>query len=296
MQRPKGRTAETDEQLSSPHTGTWQQELEQILERTEVDIHPQRLEDQTQEELQAPARADSDEISRTMRTFEAALGDVLATIAVRARSRLMAYVQQEIPRALEEAMGPDADFADRFARRVNGEYPQPLEKQRHQAAEDGSQRIPKWMVGGSKWMGAPPPAPVSHQTDNATVTEEAAEEEDQGRTRWGVTGIAEEPVPALVDGVYEGNVRLRVDGNANIYLVIRFLQTLRREVRLRVHGMVSNAKKDVEVLIGLREPLYLKEILAEMREVSQVRVSGLPPPEGVDPLLHVKLHNGLARS
>ena len=60
--------------------------------------------------------------------------------------------------------------------------------------------------------------------------------------------------------------------------------------------MASNARKDVEVLIGLREPLYLKEILAEMREVSQLRVAGLPPPEGEHPLLHVKLHDALIRS
>ena len=296
MERTKGRTAETDVQPSFPHTGTWQQELEEIFGQTRVAIHPQRVESEAEEELQAQPRGDHDDISRTMRTFEAALGDVLATIAIRARSRLMAYVKQEIPRVLEEAMGPDAEFADSTARGVIGGYPQPSEQRRRRAPEDGSQRIPKWLVKGSRWLGAAPPTPVSREINNATVTEEAAEQEDQGRARWGDTGIGEEPVPALVDGIYEGNVRLRVDGNANIYVVIRFLQALRREDGLRVNGMVSNTKKDVEVLIGLREPIHLGDILAEMREVSQVRVCVLPPPQGVDPSLNVKLHHALVRS
>ena len=293
-------THTTGERLSFLGTEAWQNEqgltllIAQILARSQGGALARRQETRSIDVPPAQPEADSSssDISETMRAFEASLADVLAATADMVKSRIVTYVKEEVPRVLEEALGGREEIAGQTAAAADGGVSGPSAQSGDHDRENGVAVSHTWGFGGGRWVGAPPPARVSSNIEDPAEIHEAADQEDHGYRRWGAIGIAEMPVAGSADGVYEGNVRLRVDGHANIYEVIRFLQALRGEVRLRMHGMVSNARQDVELLLGLREPLYLEEILAEMTEVSEVTVDSVPNVEGADPL--PRIHRGRA--
>ena len=70
--------------------------------------------------------------------------------------------------------------------------------------------------------------------------------------------------------LYEGSVRLKVVAEGDIQQVVHFVQELRQQTQLRVLRLVGNSQKDLDILLGLREPLHLREVLGEMAGVSQV--------------------------
>ena len=72
---------------------------------------------------------------------------------------------------------------------------------------------------------------------------------------------------------YEGNVSLKVQAEDEIHLMVNFVQALRQKSQFRLLRMVSHSQREVDSLLGLREPLPLKEVLAKMQGVSKVSVS-----------------------
>ena len=70
--------------------------------------------------------------------------------------------------------------------------------------------------------------------------------------------------------IFEGNVRLKVLAEGDLQYLVHFVQQLREQSQLRVLRLVSNSQRDVDILLGLREPLRLREVLGEMDGVSQV--------------------------
>ena len=87
--------------------------------------------------------------------------------------------------------------------------------------------------------------------------------------------------------LYEGNVRLTVDVEGQIRLVISFVTELRLNSHLRMLRMEVNSPEIVDIWLALREPVPLRQVLGRMEIVDQV--SGPPrrvtkQPDQVDNL------------
>lgn len=76
--------------------------------------------------------------------------------------------------------------------------------------------------------------------------------------------------------MYTGRVLLQVKANGNVRSAVRFLAELRRKPQLRLLQVLGNPLQgagDIEVVMGLRESLDLKELLLQIEGVSLVRSS-----------------------
>ncbi len=82
-------------------------------------------------------------------------------------------------------------------------------------------------------------------------------------------GVEPHPNPE----VYEGTVRLNVELGSQVRLVVSFVTELRLNSHLRMLRLVANSPESVDIWLALREPLKLKQILAQMEEVAEVRGS-----------------------
>ena len=91
--------------------------------------------------------------------------------------------------------------------------------------------------------------------------------------------------------MYEGTVRLKVQAQGGMGVVVSFVQALRDKPELRLQRLTNSRGGTVNVWIGLREPVRLRSMLSEMEAVAEV---GLPmgrdlSPESEDPPLTVRL-------
>ena len=85
----------------------------------------------------------------------------------------------------------------------------------------------------------------------------------------------EEPEPQIAappEEDYEGTVRLTVESEGQIRLVVNFVTELRQNPYLRLLRLVGHPPKSVDIWLALREPVQLKELLQRMPEVSLVSV------------------------
>ena len=81
------------------------------------------------------------------------------------------------------------------------------------------------------------------------------------------------PAPVDLD-LYEGSVRLKVEAEGDVQQVVQFVQELRNKSQLRVLRLVSNTQKDLDILLGLREPTKLKDVLGEIVGVTEATPIG----------------------
>ena len=81
---------------------------------------------------------------------------------------------------------------------------------------------------------------------------------------------SKELAPPSATGVYEGNVKLKVEWDGGIQLLISFVTILRATPQVRVVRFSGNSPTDVEIWLALREPLRLERMLAQMEVVSQL--------------------------
>ena len=97
---------------------------------------------------------------------------------------------------------------------------------------------------------------------------------------------------------YEGTVRLHVDIEGQIKLVISFVTELRLNSRLRMLRLVGNPPENVDIWISLREPMPLRQILDRMEEVAEVngppRIAAAQP--GQVAMLEVRLNAEFGRN
>ena len=131
--------------------------------------------------------------------------------------------------------------------------------------------------------------PLLRETDSPVETAQSALEEvfQPGNTN----GNIESPHEPFDEGVYEGAVRLNVVAPDGIPQMAHFVSQLRLAAQLRVLRLMSKSQNQVEILVGLREPLHLKEVLAKIQGVSQVST---PPDHGFnsagrEPMFKVRL-------
>ena len=100
--------------------------------------------------------------------------------------------------------------------------------------------------------------------------------------------IESEPKPEQVV-VYEGTVNIKAQHTTNIQTIVEFVQRLRDTPLLRLLRLARQPSNDVQILLGLREPMDLKTTLENMLGVAEVNVVSPPHPEGGEPLLVVRL-------
>ena len=89
--------------------------------------------------------------------------------------------------------------------------------------------------------------------------------------------------------VFEGTASIRTLDTTNLLTMVDFVQGLRGTPQLRVLRLVRQASSYVDILLGLREPLDLKDLLERMPGVTEVTLSQSPHRNGDEPLLMVRL-------
>jgi hypothetical protein len=112
-----------------------------------------------------------------------------------------------------------------------------------------------------------------------------------GQSHDGRHSTPEELSPRFGNEVYEGNVKLQVEWDGQIQVMIEFVSMLRGNKQVRVVRLVGNSPTEVEISLALREPLLLKQVLTQMEEVA--RLTELPQeangPCGSERVLEVRL-------
>ena len=88
---------------------------------------------------------------------------------------------------------------------------------------------------------------------------------------------------------YEGTANVRTQYTANLLLIVDFVQQLRDTPQLRLLRLVSQSTNEVDILLGLREPLDLKDLLEGLSGVTKVTVTATTQPGDGGPLLLVQL-------
>ncbi len=123
-----------------------------------------------------------------------------------------------------------------------------------------------------------------------------------GTTGTRMAGTAIQPRPGQVaveipeehgDGpreIFQGVVRLIVDANGRTQPMLHFVDELGRKPQFRLLRLVGNYRdKGMDIWLGLREPLNLKELLLETEGVSCVHSDSGQQPEGDEAVLSVLL-------
>ena len=97
----------------------------------------------------------------------------------------------------------------------------------------------------------------------------------------------EVPAGSPSDEVYEETVRLTVDAEGYFHQMINFVAELRNMPQLRLLGNSHSA----EILLGMREPLPLRQVLGQIQGVAQVSVPEemTPAPTGDHRALAVRI-------
>ena len=89
------------------------------------------------------------------------------------------------------------------------------------------------------------------------------------------------------EALYEGTVRLNVQTQSNMGLVVNFTQRLREQPEFRLLRLSKNRKGGVDVWLALREPVSLRRLLSTVEgvvAVSLTRGRDLSPESADSPL------------
>ena len=93
-------------------------------------------------------------------------------------------------------------------------------------------------------------------------------------TREAVPALPVESLPEVVasnDAMYEGEVRLDIQVDGSLGLVVEFVNQLRNKPEVRIRRMETNRNDTVSLLLSLRQPVSLRLVLTEIAGVSQVQ-------------------------
>ena len=91
--------------------------------------------------------------------------------------------------------------------------------------------------------------------------------------------------------LYEGTVRLNLQAEGNLALVLAFTQQLRERPAFRLLRLSNNPVGGVDIWLGLRESLSLRLVFNEMERVaeSNLAADGDPGSETQEPVLNILL-------
>ena len=242
------------------------------------------------------------EVARVMEEFETAAASIEDTIAERIGAKLPTLIQQEAHSSIRDALStitvslvdpawPGGMGASpptsRRASPLSGEEILAPGQPQHVADFDlgmneaelyespGPEETSDFTEPADPGSGSGPPGPTGHTDDVGSG--EASPESDDGPE----------------GDVYEGTVRLRLEANRSSRQVAQFVRELRLRPHVRLMRMAGSHKEGVDIWLGLREPLQLKEVLSQMEGVSQVSESPDSSPNDQDRSLHVRLEGEL---
>ena len=88
--------------------------------------------------------------------------------------------------------------------------------------------------------------------------------------------------PDEEDELYEGNVRLNLQAEGNLGLIITMTQQLREKPEFRLLRLANNPDGGVDVWLGLRQPVPLRVILQGVDGVADIVPVHEPETEGGD--------------
>ena len=190
--------------------------------------------------------------------FETPVSQLTASIAAKIRSRLVDDVKAEILSALEDVI---AGLDDGLA--APRETATPSRLARRSEADLARDRMSPGDRSSDPWL--------------LPWTADPGRQDDGGR----------ESADPNLEGVYEGTVRLRVGGDRSaVLMMLRFISDLRHRSEFRVLQLDRNDEGGADVLVGLRLPLELDQVLNEIDSVASVRPL---PAEGAERLLNIEL-------
>ncbi len=95
--------------------------------------------------------------------------------------------------------------------------------------------------------------------------------------------------PGSRDGIFEGTVRLCVEGTISVQMVISFVNTLRQKPCVRVLELVGTAVAGVDIRLELRKPMHFISALRQIEGVSKVETSRGGEENDDEPQVYVRL-------
>ncbi|MDP3064665.1 MAG: hypothetical protein Q8O40_15895 [Chloroflexota bacterium] len=211
----------------------------------------------------------SQEMDAVSATLCAAVGET--------RARLLALVQEEIRRGLEQALENARVTLIVPAVGAALDAARPLSFNGRQVPDDGSSGPPT----EDEPKASPPSLWVVEEAANAggaeaTAAESAAssQPETNGVSAAPVSTAANGAPGAPADEMLNGAIRLVVEADGSVRRVVRFVDDLCQKPQFRLLRLVgSRQKTGVEIWLGLREPVNMTRALSQMRNVSHVAAS-----------------------
>ena len=141
----------------------------------------------------------------------------------------------------------------------------------------------------SRFKGAGPVHAAADQ-DSTANGPDRSEGESQADLGQRLGGIDQAFGPSVSDQLYEGTIRLRVNASGpDLFLVVQFVARLRVMAELRVLRVETTEKGHADILLGLRKPLRIRELLLHIADVSEASASALYPAGSDEPLVSVRL-------
>ena len=243
----------------------------------------------------------SDEFGSIIRAFEASMADLEAAAVSNVRSRLGTYLRNELRRVLKDASksceGPSGDSSlpvaeggSPFAINLGTHRPHKT----HKATTGNLSPENKPLTALDELLGvaAPQPADPPQQSQDPWVIPWSAGSEDYTSSPSKVINDSENPGMTRADGVFEGTVTLTTHvETSGVLQMVHFVAELRRRTEFRLMKLLQNGDGATEILLALREPVHVKNILLQIAVVSQVDDSRSQATEPHAPVLDVKLES-----
>ncbi len=206
-------------------------------------------------------------------------------------------VQQEVLRVLHDALNDAAHsledplWDNDEARRLSG-WVQKSEAEHQTAVEPPPAAAPEPQLPVvQQGPQQPEPKPKAEVEEEAPEPPGIAEVQPPTTELSGLEayGLLQEPPRGTTAEVYEGTVRLRVDATDSQRQVIPFVTQLRRKSDFRVLKLVGGSKAGVDIWVGLRAPMSVKDVLLGIQGVSEVEPADQLDQDLSEPLIRVRL-------
>ena len=232
---------------------------------------------------QQPLLYDPQRTERVMREFEAGSADIEDAIAGRVMSRLTHHTQQEVMRVMQDALSDAAQTLE-----------DPLWNR------DEAWRYGGWVQKSEVEMATPVEAEPSIEAEVSEpeaeaqpdlIEEPVIEPEPEIEA---APAVEQEPVETsaaqpVAGEVYEGTVKLRVDATGSFRQVIQFVEALRQKSDFRLLKLVGGFEEGVDIWVGLRAPMAVKDALMEIEGVTEVEPANWLDQNLSEPLINVRL-------
>ena len=243
----------------------------------------------------------SDGFGSIIRAFEASIADLEAAAVSNVRSRLGTYLRNELRRVLKDASNScEGLFGDSNLTVPGGGSLSAINlgthrpQKTHQATTGNLSPENKPLTALDELLGvaAAQPADPPQQSQDPWVIPWSPGSEDYSSRPSNVIDGSGKTRATRANGVYEGTVTLTTHvETSGVLQMIHFVAELRRRPEFRLMKLLQNGDGATEILLALREPVYVKNLLLQIAVVSQVDDSRSQATEPYAAVLDVKLES-----